>query len=589
MRGNPDRWNIRSGRIDVEGLFKISSSGIVFANDERHHHSPLVNRQGGNQFIELMELGAGNGGAVYKALHVPTMKVVALKKVPLHHPERMQQILSELRALQANMVSITAFIEHGEGGEFRERGKECGKKMGRSPRHTPQHHHKASPSMEAGEPVQPNTALRRPKANSTSSPTHGAATAATAASTDPPSTFHSSTPQAEGGSKRLSLPRLGNVNVKWPTQFLSEIDNSFIQHFSSGTGITPPTTQQQQQHQQRRSSFSSSFSPFPAPPLLGRFGVSSDASPAGISAGDEEGRMEGESGREQPQDQFCPYLLSFYDAYADFKSSRLCLVYEYMDGGSLEDLVRAGGFRDEDFLADVSYNVLRGLHYLHERHMIHRDIKPGNLLISSDGFVKIGDFGLAVSLDAAQDQVQGTQRYIAPERLEDEKDQLSPKADIWSFGLSLWALAEGKFPYEDAVGDEFDLRMAIVNQNLELSSQDFSPNFREFVSLCLKKKPGERWSAEELLDHPFITTKASVHLKEAELLQICEAMKTYLTTNRENAVFSHQMIRRLAEELRLDQAFVEHTVREQLAGVPYAMETPRMPQKLWTKMNQWFK
>ena len=66
MRGNTDRWNIRSGRIDVEGLFKISSSGIVFANDERHHHSPLVNREGGNQFIELMELGAGNGGAVFK-------------------------------------------------------------------------------------------------------------------------------------------------------------------------------------------------------------------------------------------------------------------------------------------------------------------------------------------------------------------------------------------------------------------------------------------------------------------------------------------------------------------------------------------
>lgn len=52
--------------------------------------------------------------------------------------------------------------------------------------------------------------------------------------------------------------------------------------------------------------------------------------------------------------------------------------------------------------------------------MVHRDVKPGNLLMSSDGFVKIGDFGLAVSLDKAQDHVQGTQRYIAPERLENE-------------------------------------------------------------------------------------------------------------------------------------------------------------------------
>lgn len=66
------------------------------------------------------------------------------------------------------------------------------------------------------------------------------------------------------------------------------------------------------------------------------------------------------------------------------------------------------------------HNDTQGLHYLHERHMVHRDVKPGNLLMSSDGFVKLGDFGLAVSLDKAQDAVQGTQRYIAPERLANE-------------------------------------------------------------------------------------------------------------------------------------------------------------------------
>jgi serine/threonine protein kinase len=75
------------------------------------------------------------------------------------------------------------------------------------------------------------------------------------------------------------------------------------------------------------------------------------------------------------------------------------------------------------------YNT-QGLHYLHERHMVHRDVKPGNLLMSSDGFVKIGDFGLAVSLDKAQDQVQGTQRYIAPERLENENGACACLVDL---------------------------------------------------------------------------------------------------------------------------------------------------------------
>ena len=253
---------------------------------------------------------------------MPTMKVVALKKVPLHHPERMQQILSELRALQANMVSITAFIERGGGGGgMKEGGKKGGRERetGRSPKHTPAHH-KASPSMEAGEQGRPkNTSLQRPKANSTSSsPTHAATTAATPPPSLPPA------PPADTGSKRLSLPRLGTVNVKWPTQFLSEMDNPFLHHFGSGAGITPPTTQQQ------RSSSSSSSSSSPVPPPLGGLEVTPTASPAESVAGDEEGGTEGGSGREQPQDQFCPYLLSFYDAFADFKSSRLFLVYEYM-------------------------------------------------------------------------------------------------------------------------------------------------------------------------------------------------------------------------------------------------------------------
>lgn len=64
------------------------------------------------------------------------------------------------------------------------------------------------------------------------------------------------------------------------------------------------------------------------------------------------------------------------------------LVVEYMDGGSLEDLVQAGGCDDEGVLASVASQVLQGLHYLHERHKVHRDVKPGNLLLNSRGQVR---------------------------------------------------------------------------------------------------------------------------------------------------------------------------------------------------------
>lgn len=75
------------------------------------------------------------------------------------------------------------------------------------------------------------------------------------------------------------------------------------------------------------------------------------------------------------------------------------LVMEYMDGGSLEDLVQAGGCQDEFVLADIARQTLNGLNYLHSHKSIHRDIKPANILCSSSGLIKIADFGISIILD----------------------------------------------------------------------------------------------------------------------------------------------------------------------------------------------
>lgn len=213
--------------------------------------------------------------------------------------------------------------------------------------------------------------------------------------------------------------------------------------------------------------------------------------------------------------QACPFIVSFYDVFADPARGTVNLLVEYMDGGSLEDLVKAGGCDDEAVLANMARCILLGLNYLHERQKIHRDIKPGNLLMNTKGVVKIADFGVSRNLTGTSDLSKtfvGTVGYMSPERIQGHK--YNAKADIWSFGLSLLACALGAFPYERQVSSlsYFELVNAVCDEpspELPPGDERFSPELRDFVRLCLLKDPTERPSAETLLFHPFLQRYAA--------------------------------------------------------------------------------
>eukprot|EP01035_Chromulina_nebulosa_P020229 gene20229-26262_t len=144
----------------------------------------------------------------------------------------------------------------------------------------------------------------------------------------------------------------------------------------------------------------------------------------------------------------CLNVLSLYNAFIDPKSGMINLVIEYMDGGSLQDLVNRGGCQDEDILADIAIQTLYGLKFLHDNNNIHRDIKPANILTSTKGIVKIADFGISKALDSngVASSFVGTVCYMSPERITGGTYSIS--CDIWSFGLTMLAVAEGKFPLE---------------------------------------------------------------------------------------------------------------------------------------------
>lgn len=125
-------------------------------------------------------------------------------------------------------------------------------------------------------------------------------------------------------------------------------------------------------------------------------------------------------------------------------AGRICLVMEFIEGASLETLLRQCGQLDAEFVAGVVDSCAAGLDYAHRHGVLHRDIKPSNLLLTSRDTLKIIDFGVAGLLGLADDEIVGTPVYMAPELLRGEP--LGPTADLYSLAIVAYQLLTGATP-----------------------------------------------------------------------------------------------------------------------------------------------
>ncbi|XP_010537511.1 PREDICTED: mitogen-activated protein kinase kinase 9-like [Tarenaya hassleriana] len=190
-------------------------------------------------------------------------------------------------------------------------------------------------------------------------------------------------------------------------------------------------------------------------------------------------------------------------------SGEVAILMEFMDGGTLESL--RGGVTEHD-LAGFARQILKGLKYLHALKIVHRDIKPANLLLNSRNEVKIADFGVSKimvrSLDSCNSYV-GTCAYMSPERFDSvagggESDVYA--GDIWSFGLMMLELYVGHFPLLPA-GQRPDwatLMCAVCFGEPPRAPEGSSDEFKSFIDCCLRKESSLRWTASQLITHPFL-------------------------------------------------------------------------------------
>jgi serine/threonine protein kinase len=195
-----------------------------------------------------------------------------------------------------------------------------------------------------------------------------------------------------------------------------------------------------------------------------------------------------------------PNVLGMFGYFYD--KSRVYLILEYAPGGELYRELKKAIYFDEPTTAAYIAQLSSALGYCHRRSVIHRDVKPENLLIGLDGEIKIGDFGWSVHAPRnRRSTLCGTLDYLSPEMVEGKQHTFS--VDVWSIGILLFEFLVGRPPFETDGHQETYRRICRVSVEWP-SDLDIDPDAKNLCALLLVYEPERRLSLEAVLEHPFI-------------------------------------------------------------------------------------
>jgi serine/threonine protein kinase len=191
-----------------------------------------------------------------------------------------------------------------------------------------------------------------------------------------------------------------------------------------------------------------------------------------------------------------PNIVQIFDSGLDERSGRHFIVMEYIEGQSCAEILRDDGWVEVDEGISVIEQACEGLHYAHRHGVVHRDVKPGNLLRAREGEVKLADFGIAKATEQSSitqvGSVLGTAAYLAPEQARGE--EAGPRADLYALGVVAYQLLSGRLPYEATSLTE----LALKQQQEEPPTLDtlvaaVSPALGDAIAIALALDPRDRY------------------------------------------------------------------------------------------------
>ncbi|XP_059283113.1 mitogen-activated protein kinase kinase kinase 1-like [Lycium ferocissimum] len=187
----------------------------------------------------------------------------------------------------------------------------------------------------------------------------------------------------------------------------------------------------------------------------------------------------------------------------DKNDSKLYIFLELVPQGSLLNLYQKYHLRDSQVSA-YTRQILHGLKYLHDQNVVHRDIKCANILVDTNGSVKLADFGVAKATKLNDvKSFKGTALWMAPEVVNRKNQGYGLPADIWSLGCTVLEMLTRKFPYSH-LDNPMQVLFRIGKGEPPAVPNTLSIDARDFINQCLQVDPSARPTASQLLEHPFV-------------------------------------------------------------------------------------
>jgi eukaryotic-like serine/threonine-protein kinase len=191
-----------------------------------------------------------------------------------------------------------------------------------------------------------------------------------------------------------------------------------------------------------------------------------------------------------------PNIVQVFDSGQDETTGQYFIVMEYIEGSSCAEILRDDGWLEVEEAISIIEQACEGLHYAHRHGVVHRDVKPGNLLRAREGQVKLADFGIAKATEQSSitqvGSVLGTAAYLAPEQARGE--EAGPSADLYALGVVTYQLISGRLPYEASSLTE----LALKQQHEEPPTLDalvaaVGPELADAVAIALALDPRDRY------------------------------------------------------------------------------------------------